>query len=372
MPSVIVVGGGYAGVSAVLTLARALGSTWSVTLVDRRPEHELQTRLPAVLSGRVAVDRAAIPFERILPPRVRFLLASVLGIDPANRLVETDAGSLQADEMVVTLGAAPDFLGIRGAAEQSLVFKSLADTQTLRTRVQSFSRPFRVVVVGAGYTGTEVAGEFAHRPDGPAASVEMVAEATRLLQDGSERVGVIAERLLERAGVRFRLGVTVDRVTANTVHIDSGDEIPADVIVWAARSTGSRILRKAPWRLSADGRLVTDPYLRVAGYPHVWAAGDAAAIYDYRHDHPVASSAQMAVEEGRTVGANIAAIAAGRSAREFRPVNLGEALALGGRSGVADVGGVVVIGRAAIAAKRAALVRYLVQIGGSRLAAEYA
>jgi len=373
VPSVLVLGGGYAGIAAVTRLLRRPGREWKITLVDRGEGHELQTRLPAVLAGRLTTEKAVIPFTRLLDGRVDLIHGAATAIMPAERAANVGAQTIRADHLVIAVGGTPDFLGIGGAAENCFVFKSVADAQALQGAIAGFdrSRPIHAVVVGAGYTGTEVAGELAHWPDRQI-EVVVVADTDRLLQDGAERLGVVAQHILADAGVTFRLGVMVDRVTGSSVHLETGEEIPADIVVWAAHTSGAGATLDAPWRLTVDGRIVTEPSLQAAGFPRVWVAGDAAAIYDYRLDRPVPSSAQMAVEEGRLIADNILAVEAGLPPEEFRPVKLGEALTLGDGTGVADVGGVVVTGRAAGAAKEAALVRYLLRIGGPRLAARYA
>lgn len=373
MPSVLVLGGGYGGIAAVTRLSRRLGRDWTITLVDRGDGHELQTRLPVVLSGRLAPQKAVIPFSSLLGDRVEVIHDRVTAVDPEGREARVGERTIAADHLVVALGGTPDFLAIQGAAENCFVFKSLADALALRAAINSRNTngALRVVVIGAGYTGTEVAGELAHW-SGRRIEVVVVADAERLLQDGAERLGVVAQNILSDAGVAFRLGVLVERVTGDGVHVQGGDEIPADLTVWAAHTSGAGAALDGLWRLSVDGRIATDPYLQAAGFPGVWAAGDAASIFDYRLDRPVASSAQMAVEEGRLIADNVLAVATGSPPLEFRPIKLGEALALGGGTGVADVGGLVVTGRAAEAAKEAALVRYLLRIGGPRLAARYA
>lgn len=373
MPSVLVLGGGYAGIAAATRLSRRLGRDWQITLVDRGEGHELQTRLPAVLSGRVAPAKAVIPFPQLLGNRVDLVRGSVTAVAPEILVADVDGRAFRADHLVVAIGGTPDFLGIPGAAENCFVFKSLADVRALRAAIDARdrARPIRAVVVGAGYTGTEVAGELAHFP-GRHVDVTVVADTARLLQDGAERLGIVAQDILGDAGVTFRLGVLVDRVTRNSVHLRTGEEIPADLIVWAAHMSGAGAKLGASWRLSVDGRIVSDPTLQASGLPGVWVAGDAASIYDYRLDRPVPSSAQMAVEEGRLIADNILSVITGPIPLEFRAVTLGEALTLGAGTGVADVGGVVVTGRAAEAAKAAALVRYLLRIGGPRLVARYA
>jgi NADH dehydrogenase len=146
--------------------------------------------------------------------------------------------------------------------------------------------------------------------------------------------------------------------------------LEADVVLWAAHSRAWPLCGNTA-RAGVDGRVVVDPYLQAEGLSRVFVAGDTALAYDYVHDRVASSSAQLAVQQGALVARNLAAALEGRPLREYRPHILGEALSLG-RDGAAEVGGVVVTGRAALAVKEAALVRYLRSLGGVRFVSEYA
>jgi len=234
-----------------------------------------------------------------------------------------------------------------------------------------------VCIVGAGYTGTEVAGELAEwnlrlRRAGARQRLEVtvVAQDPGLLPEGNARLAAIAERVLRSKGVAFDLGATVFGLEPGRLLLE-GSALPADLILWAARSRASPALGDSGWRRGPDGRVRVDPYLRAEGLDRVYVAGDTAFAYDYRRDRLAPASAQLALAEADLVARNLAAESAKRSLREFRPRQIGEALSLGGKDGAAEVTGVVVSGRSALAVKEAALLRYLASLGGVQLAASY-
>jgi NADH dehydrogenase len=376
MPSIIVAGGGYAGLQTVLRLRRKLPRNWSITLLDRSPCHQLITRLPEIAAEALAPDRACIPFERILPSDVQFVRCTVTDIDPTHHMVTTDRGAFTGEWLVVALGSESGSLGIPGAAEYGLSVKTIPAAIHLHDlMVDRLGRLPRVHValVGAGYTGTEVAGELAEwntRLGGGRIKVTLVALDTQLLPEGNRMLGHIAQRVLAEKGVLLRLGTAVREVRPDRL-VTSAGEITADIVVWAAKSVSRIPSSWDGWARGKDNRIGVDAYLRAVGHERIYVAGDSAFAYDYSRDQVAASSAQLAVQEGEVVARNLLAELFGQELEEFRPRILGEALTLGGRDGVADVGGLVVTGRRALAAKEAALLRYLVGLGGPRLAAQY-
>jgi NADH dehydrogenase len=377
MQRIVVAGGGYAGLQTALRVARS-GQKCAIVVVDRNDSHQLITRLPELVGGRIRSDKILIPYRRLMGHEITHLQTDVTGFDPEGLAVETRAGRIQGAYLVIALGSSPDFRGIPGAAEHAYPVRSVSEGKILRQKLEQLVSQrdrVHVVIVGAGYTGTEVAGELAEwnrRLGGPPPiSVTVVAPESGLLSEADPRLGVAAERILREKGVRFRLRHEVTAVGHDRVFVQPGEPCRADVVIWAARAhaAGPRLPSvEAPL---PDGRIPVDPYLRLAPYDRVYLVGDSAAPYNFQLDRVAPASAQMAVEEGRAVGSDIAGLLAGREPKEFRARTLGDALALGGRDGVADVGGVILTGRPAIAIKQAALLRYLIQIGGATLAREY-
>jgi NADH dehydrogenase len=352
-----------------------------LVLVDRLPYHQLLPRLPDVAVGKLPASKACIPFTRILGRRVRRLHVSASQIDLAARRLSWEGGELEADWLLLTPGSAADPLDVPGALTIGLPLKSVEQARgfarLLLQRIDTTTRP-KIVVVGSGYTGTELAGELADpgtfppRPSGaPPVDVTVVSLDSRLLAEGNERLAGVAERVLRAKGVRFLLGVAVRRVDQGGVVLESGSRLAADLVVWAARTRAPREVADSV-DSGNGGRIEVDSYLRVPGHERVYAAGDAALVRDYHTGRWVASTAQLALGQADVIARNIAAEIEGRPLREYRALSLGEALSLGGTDGAAEVGGVIVTGRAAIAAKRAALARYLYNLGGVRLVRDYA
>lgn len=380
MPSVAVIGGGYAGVAAVQRLAALLDSTWSIVLVDRNSYHQLTARLPEVIAGSIRESKACIPYSQFLPKRVAVQQAEVIDIDPDTRTVKTSGSESAHDALIVALGSAPDFLNVSGGKEHSLVLRSISDAVRIRNQIRELLRSHdhaHVVIVGAGYTGTEVAGEFVEQARRALAMTNrhlettVVAQDSHLLPEGNHRLAPVAERLLRAKGVSFVLGKAVQEISSNEVRVEGSLSLSAELVVWAAHSTVAAPIPAGSWTRGQDGRIHVDPYLRSVAHDRVYIAGDVGLPYDYERGTTVPPNAQLAVQEGRLAAKNLVAGLNGRPLEEFKPRILGEALSLGGRDGVAEVAGLVVSGRAALAVKRGALARYLTNLGGFQLASQY-
>lgn len=358
MASVGVVGGGYAGVRIVRALQR-LHPDVQITLFDRLPAHQLLTRLPEVISGRLLPVRACIPFSAILGT-ARHISMDVHRIDPAECAVYADT-AYTFDWLAITPGTTPAWHAVPGARLHTYPVKSLSDAVCLRAALSS-RHIRRVVVAGAGYTAVEVTGELTAIASSRQFEVTLAAPDLRLMPDGDTRVAKAVERVLRDRDIPLLLGRGIQAVEPGRLILDSGESLEADLVVWAMGGEGPSDIVSST-RTRADGKLGTDPYLRASGHERVFVAGDAGAIYDYAHDRPVASSAQMAVQEGTLVAHNISSGIVGAELLEFRPRPLGEAVELGGKDGVATVGGVVLTGRTALALKSAALANYLRGLG---------
>lgn len=369
-PRVLVVGGGYAGVAAALALVRGRRRA-EVILVDRRPWHELTVRLPDVLAGEVHPSRAMIPHADIFGRSVRVLQREITGLDPGRRRIHTTTGDLDGDWLVIALGSYPTF-DTAGAREYCRVLKTVADAERLHEELFTpRDKSRRIVIAGSGYTATEVAGKLASRRGPGKTEITVVAGAGRLMPQGNERMAREAERILREKGVHLRLGESIDLVDPESITLRSGLTLPADLVLWAAPSETAPAAMGAGWRLGIAGRVEVDPYLRAVGYERVYVAGDAALAFDFVRGEPAPTNAQLAVQAGMRAGANMLAELSGSHLFEFRPAMAGEAIALGGRDGAAEVLGTLLRGRAALAVKETALTRYLFRLGGLRMIRHY-
>lgn len=325
---IVVVGGGYAG---LLAAREAAAGKAEVTLVDATGTHDLLPRLATVAAGVGPESDAAVPLAELLPD-VRHLRASVDHVDAARRVVVLSDGTteLPYDAAVVTVGAVGELPDIPGLEEHAWTLRSAAEALRLRQRLTAVER---LVIVGAGATGVQLAGEVAARH--PRARIVLVEMTERILPSLPAEMGVRASKILTGRGVDVRTGVALESVAAEGATFADGTAA-AGLVVWSGgfRTTGSSVLPKAD---VTDGRVVVDRCTQVAGHGPVFAAGDVA-----RHRGPggrvLPQTAQVAVRAGKLAGANAVRAADGRRSRPATLRHIGWVVPLGGGQAVATVG----------------------------------
>jgi NADH dehydrogenase len=361
---VVVVGTGFAGYHCLRTLERRLPAD-SAELVAVNPTDYMlyMPLLPEVAGGTLDPRRVAIPLRSKLP-RTRLVLGHAAGVSLADRTVTTvdvegRSQTLDWDHLVLTSGSVTRLLSIPGVAEHAIGFKSVAESIFLRDHVlrqlelaeqtdDPAERAARAtfVVVGAGYTGTELVAQgrsltkqaLRHRKGLTEQDVRwlLIDVAPRVLPGLNERLSGPALRVLQDRGVDVRLETSVAEVTDNCVRLDDGAEIPARTVVWCVGVRPDPLV-EALDLATEKGRLTVDDYLRVPGHDGVYAAGDVAAVPDAFHPGKATPmTAQHAQRQGRTAGLNIAAALGHGTPRRYRHRDLGFVVDLAGGQAVAD------------------------------------
>lgn len=356
-PRIVVVGGGYAGVMAARA---ALERRAHVTLVDADGRHGFLPRLATVAAGVGPIGDADAPLADLLPG-VTLVTELVEGIDHRARALATaDGRGIEWDALVLAAGAQASAPPVPGLTDHAWTLRNPDDAKRLRELVPTAES---LVIVGAGSTGTQLAGEAAAAH--PHLRVHLLEMADRILPSLPVGMADRARDVLRDRRVRIRTGVSLERVGPEGADLDDGTTVPG-LVVWTGgyASNGNALLPDAP---TTDGRLVVDRCARVSGYDRVLAAGDIAA-----HRGPggrvLPQTAQVAVRAGRLAGANAARIAEGVRPRAGRLRHIGWVLPLGDGQAVAQVEPVPLTdpltGRLAPLLHDAIDVRHLLTVGG--------
>lgn len=293
----VVVGAGFAGVWAALAAARhrrAMRGRLRITVVS--PDAMLGIR-PRFHEDDLA--RSSVPLSRVLGPvEVEHVAARVLDIDVAGRSVVVEHGRISYDALVLATGSAMVPPRVPGAELVASV-DTLADAVMLRTRLAGTTRP-AIVVVGAGFTGIEVAAELVARA--PGARIVLVERAATVAPDFGPRARASIAGALADLGIATRTGSAIATVATSGVTLENGEVVPADVVVWTA-GLHAGPLGATLGAIDELGRVSVDAELRARD--HVWVAGDAArTIVDGVHVAPM--SCQHAMPQGRIAGHNAA------------------------------------------------------------------
>ena len=327
MARILVLGAGFAGLWAAAAAARerdeigAAAGAVEILVVDRNPYHNIRVR-----NYEADLSNVVIPLDEVLDPiGVNHLIAEVETLDPAKRQVgiATAHGKefLAYDRLIVALGSELVRPAIRGLAANSFDVDTYSAAVRLNAHVAALGGNPRasgrstVVVVGAGFTGIEVATEM----PGKLARVFPRGEHRIVLVDPNPVVGAtIGEHAqpvicdaLAALGVETRLGTRIAGVDSLGVTLASGETIPAQTIVWCAGMRASPLMAMVPGTRDELGRVNVDDFMRVIGLPNVFAAGDvASSLVD--GVHPTVMSCQFARPMGRFAGHNAVADLLGR------------------------------------------------------------
>jgi len=381
VPRVVVVGGGFAGLGVLRHLeARLPAGTADLELVSPT-DHLLYTSLlPQVCTGEIEPRHLAVSVRKALRQTV-LRPGHAVGVDLARRTVtvignDDSTYEIGWDRLVLAPGSLTRTFDIPGLAEHGLGLKNLAEAVYLRDHVlrqleyadmsaDAAERRARCtfVVVGAGYTGTELAAQMRRFTAGVLERFPRLASgdlrwilldlAPRVLPELDEALGAGAMKVLRERGVEVRLETSVSRVAADSVTLTDGEVVPAHTLVWCAGITPNPLMEKVGTE-TRKGRLVVDEYFDVPGADGVFALGDAAAVPDTTRDGaPAGQTAQHAVRQGAAAGRNVAASLGYGEAKPYRHRDLGFVVDLGGIDAVANPLGLHLAGAPAAAVTRA-------------------
>jgi NADH:ubiquinone reductase (H+-translocating) len=379
---VVVVGGGFAGLQAVRKLARA---PVGVTLIDRRNFHLFQPLAYQVATGSLSPAEIASPLRGVLKRQMnaRVLLAEVSGFDLAHRRVLTtdlatgEAEAVGYDTLIVAGGSAYSYFGHDEWEQLAPAPKGLEETLEIRRRLLSAfeaaetelvvarrERWLTFVVVGAGPTGVEMAGQIAEMArrtlrrefraiDPRDARILLIEASDRVLGTFPPRLSASAQRALERLGVSVLLGRRVLEVDDGSVTVEDAkgtlETIPAGAIVWAAGVHASGLARlladASDGTVDSAGRLEVEPDLTIPGHPEVFAIGDMITIrHRDRESAPLPGVAPAAMQQGRYAGRVVRQRLEGRNSRPFRYHDKGNLATIGKAKAVADLPGIELTG----------------------------
>ncbi len=348
----VVLGGGFGGLAAVHALRNA---PVDVTLVDRQAYNTFQPLLYQVATAGLNPGDITYFLRSVhaRQPNMRFSKGRVASVDPGSRSVRLEGGTaLDYDYLVVATGVTTNYFGVPGAEEHALALYTRDQALAVRDRMLSGleravrrGQPddLRVVVVGGGATGVEMAGTLAElrnsglatlypELDADRTHITLVEMAPEVLAPFGSRAKRYTTRALRDRGVQLRLETTVTEVRSDGVVVDGGDFIPAGLVIWASGVKAPEEL--AGWGLprGEGGRIEVGPDLRVRGFDNVFAVGDVAAGPD-----PLPQLAQPALQGGRHAGRQIARLLAGEESQPFSYFDKGIMATIGRSSAVAEV-----------------------------------
>jgi NADH dehydrogenase len=358
-PDVVILGAGFGGLEAAKALRRA---PVNVTVIDQQNHHCFQPLLYQVATAALSPADVAWPIRHILrvQQNATVLMAEVIGVDTAQRQVQTRSGAIAYDQLIVATGATHSYFGHDEWAGVAPGLKHIEDaTRIRRSILLAFEqaevssdkaerrRLLTFVIVGGGATGVEMAGAIAEiarltiandfrRIDPRTARIILLEAGPRVLPALPQDLSDYAAAALTRMGVEVRTSTRVTNCDACGVDLDPG-RIDAGTLIWAAGVVASPAARWLNAEHDRAGRVLVGPDLSVPGHPDVFVIGDAAAVFD-EAGRAVPGVAPAAKQMGAYVGKLLAARFAGRPMPPFDYRHAGDLATIGRRAAVVNLG----------------------------------
>jgi NADH dehydrogenase len=377
---IVILGGGFAGVTTADTLEHLFGAdpSVSITLVSDTNALLFTPMLAEVAGSSVEATHITSPLRTSLR-RTHVVRNKAIAIDLQKRYVrlapdlplstavvqaeQTEGHEVPFDHLILALGAVSNYLGLENVKATAFDFKSLGDAIRIRNHViDLFERaedespsPTRqamltFVVAGGGFAGAELAGALNDFARGMLAyypnitpeevRVVLVHSRDRILPELGEELAAYALERMAARGVIFKLNVRVADARPGAVLLSNQEEIGTETLVWTAGTTPNPLVQTLPLDRDKRGAVIVDNTLAVPRWPGVWAVGDCAAIVDAKTGQPCPPTAQFALREARTLAHNIHASIRGLPLTPFHFNALGTLCVVGHHTACAEIKGV--------------------------------
>ena len=376
--SILILGGGFAGLYAARNIQRLMGKTVDIEIVNRENYFVFQPLLPEVAGGAISAVNAVSPL-RFLTHDISMRKAEIDSIDPKAQTVTVFQGVqrrptvLNYDHLIIALGSGSDLSRMPGLSEHAFTMKTLSDARRLRahvierlehadiTRLPEVKKgALTFTVIGGGFSGIETVGEIkelidrslCYYPNIQSSEIRVVVLefADRILNEMSESLAGYAQKNLIERGIEIQLGVGVAKCTGTQLVTTTNEIIDTRTIVATIGNAPPSAVLKMPLAFQ-HGRILVGRDFRVQGYQNIWSIGDCALIpmkenASHRDDF-APPTAQFAVREAKQIASNIKAAVSDQPLKAFKYISKGSLASLGAGRGVAEVFGIKLTGRAA-------------------------
>lgn len=354
MKEIIVLGGGFAGVSALLKLSKLLPEDEAnITLIDVNSYHLFTPSLYEVATNEEPKKNIAIPYSEIFERRIKFVQGKVKNIDTPNHLIHLeDETNYSYDFLVLSLGSEPSYFEIAGLKKYSLPLKGLEDAVKIREAIEKKyhekdheGKEVSIVVGGGGFSGTELTAELTryrdrlskhHKKSKDLVKISVIQGSKSLLKELDPKVSNIAHKRLEKDGVNIYLGAHIKSVDEKSVETEDDKKYPYDVFIWTGGVKANSVLYESGFKTNGKGQVSVNENLQVVNFDNIFAIGDVAEFADPVTNKPAPGVAEVAEDEGKVAAENIHRSLNGSELTKYKYLHVGYIVPLKGRFAVAD------------------------------------
>lgn len=362
VPRICILGGGFGGLYTALRLNQFVwepGQQPEITLIDRQPNFVFTPLLYELVTGEMQGWEIAPPYAELFKGTdIRFVQGSVDKIDKVQKsVILADETEISYDRLVLALGCETPSESVPGAIEYGIPFRNLQDAyrldDKLRLLEQSPAERIRIAIIGAGYSGVEIACKLADRLK-DRGRIRLIQSRDTILPNAPEFNRNAALKALEQLGIWVDLETTVSEITADSIGLiykGQTDIIPAEIVMWTVGNQVSPAINRFGLPLTSEGKISVNEQLQVNEHPDIFALGDAAAIFD-AEGKSIPTTAQAAFQQSDFVAWNVWSSMTARPLLAFRYTDLGEMMTLGTDNAVLSGLGIKFDGPLAYLARR--------------------
>lgn len=367
MPRILIIGGGFAGVKCARKLRKALPQNqYEIVLFNQENHMVFHPLLAGVAGGTLQPKDVSAPLRQMLKD-VWCRTECVLSIDLNSKCIEYEAYDetrrrMSFDYLVIAAGNKVDLSAIPGMNDHAFSFKTVGDALALQAHIMEQMEKAEVcddpeqkkwhlsfIIVGAGFSGVEVAGEindlvrrsrkfFSHIQEEDI-SVTIVHSRDQILPELDSSLRKFAQDRMSKAGVRILLNAIASRATPLGITLKDKRYVHGATIVCTIGTSPHPMIQKLNLK-KERGRICTNPDMSIPGYENVWAVGDCAAIVNALDGKICPTVAQFAERQAKQAADNIIATIEKRETKPFHYKMMGSMCAIGGYDAVADIMGI--------------------------------
>lgn len=389
MKRIVVLGAGYAGVDAALTLHKKLkNDDVSISIIDKNDRHTLLTELHEVAGNRVDEESVKIYLDEIFKyTKVNVIQDEVKAIDFDGQTLTSENNTYAYDYLVVGCGSEPAFFGIEGMEENAFTLWSLEDAtkinRHIRTMFQLASKEQNVerrreyltlVVGGGGFTGIEMVGELIQWRDVLCKEYHISKSEVRLVvvEAMDKILAVYPQNLIDKAmnylktnGVEVLTNSPVTKVSPDRLEMKDGTIVPSNTLIWTGGIKVSSFVEKIglPAAPKGRGRVEVNEYTQSASYPNVFLIGDNSFFIE-EDGKPLPLLVESAMQTGKSAGKNIANLIHNKPLEKCKPKLHGTMVSIGRKYAVADTMGMRTSGLMAMFIKHLVNIHYQFEVAG--------
>lgn len=359
MKNIVILGAGFGGLRLAMGLSKVYknDANVSVILIDKNRYHlfypnlyEVATSPEEITDLEQLAATVGVPIEQVLKKtNVKFVQAEVKKIDGKLKEVYLSHGSIGYDYLVSAFGSTGNFFGIKGADQYALPFKSLHDALKIRNNLEFMVQShrldvtklaLRVIVVGGGFAGVELAAELSGylnflcwKNNFPRQKIELyvVEGANRLLPGLADQVGKDAYNRLHNLDVRIELNSILTSVEPKFINFATTERMEYDCLIWAAGVRGCDAPMEEHVECDRANRVMVSESLQLPTDPNIFFLGDQALITDKKTGRPVPGTAQYAMHQAEYLTYAIPQVMENKKPSPYNPRSFGYIIPLGGK-----------------------------------------